>query len=77
VLDIARAARAKGPQSQERLKQGYERLLASTSRVVGQAMRFAREIADGVKRAPASLGSSPWKTCVSNSRTWRRGCGRR
>ena len=50
VLDIARAARAKGPQSQERLKRGYGRLLASTSRVVGQAQRFAREIADGVKR---------------------------
>jgi len=50
VLDIARAARAKGPQSQERLKRDYGRLLASTSRVVGQAARFAREIADGVKR---------------------------
>src|SRR5208283_3103368 len=37
VLEIARAARAKGPQSQERLKQGYGRLLDSTSRVVGQA----------------------------------------
>jgi IS5 family transposase len=51
VLDIARAARAKGPQSQERLKQSYGKLLASTSRVVGQAKRFAREIADGVKRS--------------------------
>jgi IS5 family transposase len=50
VLDIARAARAKGPQSQDRLKRGYGRLLASTSRVVGQAKRFAREIAEGVKR---------------------------
>lgn len=51
VLDIARAARAKGPQSQERLKQSYGKLLNSTSRVVGQANRFAREIADGVKRS--------------------------
>ena len=51
VLDIARAARAKGPQSQERLKKSYGRLLASTSRVVGQAKRFAGEIADGVKRS--------------------------
>lgn len=51
VLDIARAARAKGPQSQERLKQSYGKLLASTSRVVGQAKRFAREIDDGVKRS--------------------------
>jgi IS5 family transposase len=49
VLDIARAARAKGPRSQERLKRGYGRLLSSTSRVVGQAKRFAREIAAGIK----------------------------
>jgi transposase, IS5 family len=49
VLDIARAARAKGPQSRERLTGCYGRLLASTSRVVGQANRFAREIAEGVK----------------------------
>jgi len=51
VLDIARAARAKGSQSQERLKRSYGRLLASTSRVIGQAKRFAVEIAGGVKRA--------------------------
>ena len=50
VLDIARAARAKGPQSQERLKRCYGMLLSSTSRVVGQAKRFASEIAEGVKR---------------------------
>jgi transposase, IS5 family len=56
VLDIARAARAKGPQSQGRLKQSYGKLLASTSRVVGQAKRFAREIADGVKRASDVTG---------------------
>ena len=76
VLEIARAARAKGPQSQERLKQGYGRLLASTSRVVGQAKRFAREIADGVKRSRDVWSSSPWKACVNNSTRWRRGCGR-
>ena len=51
VLDIARAARAKGPQSQERLKRTYGKLLTSTSRVVGQAKRFAKEIAEGVKRS--------------------------
>jgi len=50
VLDIARAARSKAPQSQEKLKQGYRRLLDSTSRVVGQAKRFSKEIAAGVKR---------------------------
>lgn len=51
VLDIARAARAKGPQSQEKLKRTYGKLLNSTSRVVGQAKRFSKEIAEGVKRS--------------------------
>ena len=51
VLDIARAARAKGPQSQEELKRNYRQLLESTSRVVGQARQFSKEIADGIKRS--------------------------
>jgi len=51
VLDIARAARAKGPQSQEKLKRNYRQLLESTSRVVGQARQFSKEIADGIKRS--------------------------
>jgi hypothetical protein len=50
VLEIARAARAKGPQSRAKLERAYGNLLMSTSRVVGQAKRFAREIADGTKR---------------------------
>lgn len=50
VLDIARAARSKVPQSQEKLKQAYGKLLDSIGRVVGQAKRFSKEIADGVKR---------------------------
>ncbi len=40
VLDIARAARAKGKPHQERLARAYGQLLNSTSRVVGQAKRF-------------------------------------
>jgi transposase, IS5 family len=51
VLEIARAARAKAPQSRAKLEKAYSNLLMSTSRVVGQAKRFAREIADGTKRA--------------------------
>jgi IS5 family transposase len=51
VLDIARAARAKGKPHQERLKAGYRLLLNSTSRIVGQAKRFSKEIAEGVKRS--------------------------
>jgi IS5 family transposase len=51
VMEIARAARAKAPQSKAKLKKAYGNLLISTSRVVGQAKRFAHEIADGTKRA--------------------------
>src|SRR6516165_4484789 len=51
VLEIARSARAKGRQNSERLAQAYQRLLAATGRVVGQAKRFAKEIDDGIKRA--------------------------
>jgi len=51
LLEIARIARAKGPVNYERLKQGYRRLLSSTSRVVGQAKRFSKEISDGTKRS--------------------------
>jgi IS5 family transposase len=51
VLDIARAARSKVPQSQERLKKAYGKLLDATGRVMGQAKRFSQEIADGVKRS--------------------------
>ena len=55
LLDIARTARAKGPLNHEKLKQGYRRLLNSTSRVVGQAKRFSQEISAGVKRAKGIL----------------------
>ena len=51
VLEIARAARSKVPQSQEKLKQAYGKLLDATSRVAGQAKRFSKEIAEGVKRS--------------------------
>jgi IS5 family transposase len=51
VLDIARAARSKVPQSQEKLKKAYSKLLDSTGRVMGQAKRFSQEIAEGVKRS--------------------------
>jgi IS5 family transposase len=49
ILEIGRAARSKGGSSKEKLQQGYRKLLEATSRVVGQAKRFSREIAAGVK----------------------------
>jgi transposase, IS5 family len=51
VLDIARAARSKAKPSIGRLQRAYAQLLNATSRVVGQAKRFAEEIATGVKRS--------------------------
>jgi IS5 family transposase len=51
ALEIARAARAKGRQSANKLVQAYRRLLQTTGRVVGQAKRFAKEIGGGVKRS--------------------------
>jgi IS5 family transposase len=51
VLDIARAARAKGKPNQERLKRAYGHLLNAAGRVVGQARRFSKEIGEGVKRS--------------------------
>ena len=51
ALEIARAARSKAKQSRGKLQRAYASLLDSTSRVVGQAKRFAQEVADGVKRA--------------------------
>jgi IS5 family transposase len=55
LLGISRTARAKGPLNQGKLKEGYHKLLGSTSRVVGQAKRFCTEIVDGVKRAKGVL----------------------
>jgi transposase, IS5 family len=55
VLEIARAARSKGPPSQARLKKAYRKLLDATGRVLGQAQRFAKEVRDGVKSAANRL----------------------
>jgi IS5 family transposase len=55
LLEIGRVARSKGPIHQDRLTQHYRRLLDATSRVVGQAKRFSKEIAQGVKRSRSSL----------------------
>jgi IS5 family transposase len=55
VMEIARASRSRGAQSQERMKVCYRKLLYHTARVVGQARRFAEEIASGRKRARVTL----------------------
>jgi IS5 family transposase len=55
VLQIARSSRSRVPQGQERLKACYRKLLYHTARVVGQAQRFAAEVAAGRKRARGLL----------------------
>jgi IS5 family transposase len=50
VMEIARASRSRVAQGQERMKTCYRKLLYHAARVVGQAKRFAQEVATGVKR---------------------------
>jgi IS5 family transposase len=47
---LGRAVRSRGEQSRQRMVQCYGRLMAITQRVVGQARRFVREMALGIKR---------------------------
>src|SRR6202050_2133461 len=49
VLDIARAARSRAKQSREKLNRSYGKLLNATSRVVGQAKRFSKEVAPDLR----------------------------
>jgi transposase, IS5 family len=51
AVEIARASRSKSEQGRERMKGLYEKLLTATAAVVGQAQRFAKDIAEGVKRS--------------------------
>jgi IS5 family transposase len=53
LLEIGRIARtkAKGAINRDKLKERYNQLLNTTSRVVGQAKRFSAEIVEGVKQA--------------------------
>jgi transposase, IS5 family len=51
VLEIGRVVRTKGDPNKERLQQGYAKLLSAVGRVMGQAKRFSREVAQGVKRS--------------------------
>jgi len=49
LLEIGRASRTRGGPAKEKLQALYQRLLATTGRVVGQAKRFVHEMAQGVK----------------------------
>ena len=51
LVQIGRASRSRGEQGKQRMWQCYRRLMAIAGRVVGQAKRFVREVADGIKRS--------------------------
>ena len=55
VRQIARSSRSRVTAGQERLKACYRKLLYHSARVVGQAKRFAEEVATGRKRAHGLL----------------------
>ena len=55
ILEMGRAARSKAGTGKEKLQQGYWKLWQATSRVVGQAKGFSREMAGGVKKSAAVL----------------------
>jgi transposase, IS5 family len=55
VRQIGRASRSRVAQGQELLKSSYRKLLYHTARVLGQARRFATEVASGRKRARSLL----------------------
>lgn len=49
LMQIGRASRSRAEPGKRRMQQCYRRLMAITQRVVGQANRFVREVADGIK----------------------------
>lgn len=55
LINIARASRSRIKQGKERMQHSYGKLLCITGRVVGQAKRFVREVASGVKGSACIL----------------------
>src|SRR3954454_24631646 len=55
VLEIARASRDKSQRGQQKMKTAYGRLLASVTRVVGQAKKFSAEITGRIKRGSRAV----------------------
>jgi len=66
LIQIGRASRSRAEQGKERMQQCYRRLMAITGRVVGQARRFTREIAEGIKRCACPLDQA----AVEGDRTY-------
>jgi transposase, IS5 family len=55
LLKIGRASRSRVEHGKQRLEECYRTLLSLTARVVGQAKRFAREVATGVKMSGCAI----------------------
>jgi IS5 family transposase len=55
ILEIARASRDLSEKGKQKRTAAYGKLLAVTSRVVGQAKKFSAEIASKVKRGPRKI----------------------
>ena len=76
VLEIARAARAKGRQSGQKLAQSYRRLLQATGRVwVKPGASPSRSVTASSGRL-TSGGRPRWTGCAASCRAWCRACSR-
>jgi len=56
LIEIGRSAMRKSEGAKERRTEAYRKLMGATKKVMRQAERFSKEVADGVKRASTPLG---------------------
>ncbi len=56
LIEIGRASRGRGAAALARQQVGYQKLMAVTRRVLGQAKRVAHEVRQGIKRATTAQG---------------------
>ncbi len=56
LIEIGRASRGRGEAALARQRDGYQKLMAVTQRVLGQAKRVAHEVRQGIKRAATLPG---------------------
>ncbi len=56
LLEIGKASRSRGAAALARQQVGYQKLMALTQRILGQATRVASEVRQGIKRARTALG---------------------
>lgn len=64
LIEISRTAKQRSPQTQEKIKRCYEKLMTTTRAVVSQAKTFVKEVAQGIKQATTPLGDIRLKVAV-------------